>query len=82
MLPINAGELTEAAPRGFFQKQDGIEGAPIWSPDGSQILFTLNPTNDSFVHEPNGFYVVDADGNNLTLVIGGSGFKSSPEWWQ
>lgn len=66
-----------------FEDEEGrFATGPTWSPDGRQILFTLNRTNDSFVHEPNGFYVIDADGTNLTLVIGGANFKSSPEWWR
>jgi len=55
---------------------------PTWSPDGHQIMFGLHPTNDSFTHLSNGLYVIDADGTGLTLVIGGSDFKSQPEWWR
>jgi hypothetical protein len=33
------------------------------------------------VHEPNGLYIIDADGTHLTLVVGGNDFKPSPEWW-
>ena len=65
-----------------FEDEEGrFATAPTWSPDGTHILFMLNPTNDSFVHEPNGLYVADADGSNLTLVVGGSDFKGMPEWW-
>jgi Tol biopolymer transport system component len=65
-----------------FEDEEGrFASVPTWSPDGSQILFALNPTNDSFVHNANWLYVVDADGSGLTLVIGGPGFKGSPEWW-
>ena len=66
-----------------FEDEEGrFASGPTWSPDGSQILFALNPTNDWFIHEPNGLYVIDADGSDLTLVIGGSDFKSSPERWR
>ena len=65
----------------FEDEDGGFATGPTWSPDGSQILFTLGPSSDSFVHEPNAFYVVDADGSDLTLVMGGSSFKGSPEWW-
>ena len=65
-----------------FEDAEGrFATGPTWSPDGSQILFTLNATNDSFVHEPNSFYVIDADGSNLTMAIGGAYFKGSPEWF-
>jgi Tol biopolymer transport system component len=66
-----------------FEDEEGrFAIAPTWSPDGSQILFALNPTNDSFMHDMNALYVVDANGSGLTLVVGGQGFKSSPEWWR
>jgi Tol biopolymer transport system component len=66
-----------------FEDEEGrVATGPSWSPDGSRILFTLNPTSDSFVHEPNGLYVIDADGADLTLVVGGPDYKSSPEWWR
>jgi Tol biopolymer transport system component len=66
-----------------FEDSDGrFATVPTWSPDGSQILFALNPTSDSFVHEPNALYMIDADGTNLTLVVGGSDFYGSPEWWE
>ena len=65
----------------FEDEQGRFATGPTWSPDGSQILFTLNGTNDSFVHDPNGFYVIDADGGGLAQVIAGTSFLSSPEWW-
>jgi WD40 repeat protein len=65
-----------------FEDEDGrFASDPTWSPDGTQILFRLHPTNDSFMHEPNGLYVIDADGSNLAVVIGTPDFKGSPEWW-
>ena len=45
-------------------------------------LFVLQPTNDPFVHNPNGFYVIDADGSGLAPVIVIPDFKGSPEWWR
>ena len=33
---------------------------PTWSPDGSMIIFALNPVADDFEHRPNGLYVIDA----------------------
>jgi len=55
---------------------------PVWSPDGTQILFALDPTNDQFTHPFNGLYVIHADGSHLQLVLGGHNFKSQPEWWR
>jgi dipeptidyl aminopeptidase/acylaminoacyl peptidase len=54
---------------------------PVWSPDGRQIMFTLDPIADWFDHSPNGIYVINADGTGLTAVSGGSTFKSMLEWW-
>jgi Tol biopolymer transport system component len=54
---------------------------PVWSPDGSQIMFTLNPIADWFQHPRNGIYVINADGTGLAEVIGSSDFKTMAEWW-
>lgn len=53
---------------------------PTWSPDGTQILFALDPTPNPFAHPSNGLYIIDADGTGLTLVIGGDDFKRTPSW--
>jgi Tol biopolymer transport system component len=59
---------------------------PTWSPDGTHVLFGLNPTRSpidptgQFDTLSNGLYVIDADGTGLTLVIGGNDFKSDPSW--
>jgi Tol biopolymer transport system component len=54
---------------------------PIWSPDGTQILFALDPSNDQFTHPANALYLARPDGTHLQLLIGGANFKSQPEWW-
>ena len=51
-----------------------------WSPDGSMLLFGLDPSPDPFSHPPNGLYVTRGDGSDLTLVIGGNDFKREPIW--
>lgn len=38
-------------------------------------MFTLNPTNDLFNHPDNEIYAINADGTELTLVVGGSGYR-------
>jgi Tol biopolymer transport system component len=65
----------------FEDPAGGFAEQPTWSPDGRQIMFALNPTNDAFTHPENGLYVIRADGTGLTLVIGTPDFKSQPEWW-
>ena len=54
---------------------------PIWSPDGSQIMFMLDPITDRFTHPNNDLYVMRSDGTGLTKLIATRDFKSSPEWW-
>lgn len=60
----------------------GYVVGPVWSPDGSQIMFALNPHNDWFQHPQNSIYVVDADGSDPRLVIGGAYYKGITEWWR
>lgn len=48
---------------------------PAWSPDGSRIAFTFDASADS------GFIsVMDADGSNLTRLIGNQFFAGRPSW--
>jgi Tol biopolymer transport system component len=79
------GALYTVAPDGsdlrkVFEDAEGRYAShPAWSPDGSMIIFALNPVADDFEHRPNGLYVIDADGTNLQLVMTG-GFMREPEW--
>lgn len=66
----------------FEDAQGRFASHPAWSPDGSMIMFALNPIADDFQHRPNGLYVIDADGSNLRLVVGGDDFKREPEWFE
>jgi Tol biopolymer transport system component len=54
---------------------------PIWSPDGSQIMFMLDPISDRFSHPNNALSVMRSDGTGITKLIDTPTFKSSPEWW-
>jgi len=80
------GELWTVAPDGsgatpVFEDSEGrFASHPTWSPDGTMIMFALNPIADDFEHRPNGIYVINADGSDLRLVIGGDDFKREPEW--
>jgi dipeptidyl aminopeptidase/acylaminoacyl peptidase len=65
----------------FSDPQGRFPIAPLWSPDGTSILFALDPSNDAFKHEPNGLYTVTADGTQLRLVLGGNDFKAPKDWW-
>ena len=65
----------------FEDSQGGFAVYPTWSPDGSKIMFALNQTNDTFVHNDNEIYAINADGTGMTLVIGGAGYKYILDWW-
>jgi Tol biopolymer transport system component len=65
----------------FSDPHGGFPIQPVWSPDGTQIAFALDSTNDQFTHPPNKLCVMDADGNHLHVLIGDNGFKTQPEWW-
>jgi Tol biopolymer transport system component len=60
----------------------GFAVGPVWSPDGTQIMFSLDPVNDAFTHPNNKIYVINADGTDPAIVMGGSGFKGVIEWWR
>lgn len=53
---------------------------PTWSPDGTMIMFALNPVADDFEHQPNGAYIIDADGSDLRLVLAADDFRREFEW--
>jgi Tol biopolymer transport system component len=80
------GVLWTIAPNGtgltqVFKDAEGRYAiTPTWSPDGSVIMFALDPTDDQFAHPANGLYVIRADGSDLTLVLGGNNFKREPVW--
>jgi Tol biopolymer transport system component len=65
----------------FSNPQGAFPIQSAWSPDGKQIVFALDPTNDQFTHPPNGLYLMRADGRKLQLLIGGFNFKSKLGWW-
>ena len=80
------GVLWTIAPDGsrltrIFKDAEGRYAiTPTWSPDGSMIMFALDPVPDSFQHPANGLFVIAADGSGLTQVLGGSDFKREPNW--
>jgi Tol biopolymer transport system component len=66
--------------RAFKDGRGRYAVTPTWSPDGSMIMFALDPTWNPFDHPTNGRYAIHADGSRLTKVIGGNDFKREPVW--
>jgi hypothetical protein len=53
---------------------------PCWSPDGSMIMFALDPTDNPFQHPVNELDVIRADGSDLTVIFKSDYFKREPIW--
>ena len=86
MFADSGGVLWTIAPDGsnltqrFKDANGGYAITPSWSPDGSALIFALDPTPDPFAHPVNGLYVVGLDGSGLANLIGGNDFKREPVW--
>ncbi len=50
---------------------------PIWSPDGTKMLFALDPNNDQFTHPNNALWQTRADGSHPTTRPRGSQLQTS-----
>jgi Tol biopolymer transport system component len=80
------GKLYTIAPDGsgltktFSDDQGRFAISPTWSPDGSMVLFALDPTPNPFEHPENEISVIRADGTGLTQVIATSDFKRELSW--
>jgi Tol biopolymer transport system component len=80
------GVISTIAPDGsklsqvFKDSKGRYAATPTWSPNGSMIMFALDPTRNPFDHPINGLFVIQADGSRLTQVIAGSDFKREPVW--
>jgi len=64
----------------FKDRAGGFPIDPVWSPNGSQVMFALDPTNDRFTHPDNALYVINADGTHPHMVLASPDFKSQLEW--
>ena len=53
---------------------------PAWSPDGSQIVFSVNPIADDYEHQPNALAVIDADGSNYREIVRDDEFRRETTW--
>jgi Tol biopolymer transport system component len=72
----NGSKLTKV----FKDRNGRYAITPTWSPDGSMIMFALDPSRNPFSHPSNGLFVVQSDGSGLQQVIGGDDFKREPVW--
>ena len=83
----SSGALWTVRPDGSYLRRLFVDSkgrfpiTPTWSPDGAQILFGLDPTNDEFRHPDNTLDVINSDGTHLRVVIASQDFKRLPEWW-
>jgi Tol biopolymer transport system component len=68
--------------RVFADKKGRFPIHPVWSPDGKNILFALDPTNDQFTHPTNALWQTRADGSHPQLVLGGANFNRQIEGWR
>jgi hypothetical protein len=67
----------------FEDSRGRLAITPTWSPDGSLILFGLDPAGSLAVTQNapvNGLYVIRADGTGLTLVLLSNDWKREPDW--
>jgi Tol biopolymer transport system component/DNA-binding winged helix-turn-helix (wHTH) protein len=59
--------------------QEGEQGVPAWSPDGSQIAIAVNVEASGPANAPRGIYVVDSSTGKAEKVVGSDGL-TSPMW--
>jgi TolB protein len=57
---------------------DGAYREPAWSPDGSQIVYTLRTTPDDL--RKSALSIIDADGTNRHVLRDPDGLNESPAW--
>ena len=55
-------------------------GAPVWSPDGSQLVFSTTRGDDWDTQLVSDLYVMSADGGEPQLLTHGDGSCSDPAW--
>ena len=53
---------------------------PAWSPDGTQIVFSVNPIPDDYEHRPNALAVIETDGGNYREIVRDDEFRRETTW--
>ena len=74
-IGADGSNLTEV-----FHQDNKWAITPAFSPDGSMIMFALDPTANPFQHPVNELDVIRADGSDLTVVFKSDYFKREPIW--
>ena len=74
ILDIKSGKITQLT-KGFYS-----ESSPTWSPDGSQIAFSSNRTEDPDRNSNSDIYVVDLKNGNLKQLTTWKGSDNNPVW--
>jgi hypothetical protein len=82
-IPLSAGHSKLTSGHGITGSKNGlrVDGYydPVWSPDGSQILFGrqfIDP--DGGYHE--GLAYIDPDGTDMAWADAGEDFGHQPDW--
>jgi Tol biopolymer transport system component len=53
---------------------------PAWSPDGTQIAFSVNPIADDYEHQPNALAVIASDGDDYREIVRDEEFRRETTW--
>lgn len=53
---------------------------PAWSPDGTQIVFSVNPIPDDYEHRPNALAAINSDGSNYREIVRDDDFRRENTW--
>ena len=65
----------------LIEGRDGTAlGNPVWSPDGSQIAYTVSPLATGAADRDMDIWVAKADGSDPHLLVGGPGWQWFPRW--
>jgi dipeptidyl aminopeptidase/acylaminoacyl peptidase len=81
----HAGSLWTVAPDGtqlhqLWGSPTQYASYPAWSPDGSQVVFTLNDVDYEDAYTPNALAVINADGSDFHVAFRDGDFVRETTW--